>query len=195
VGRARALAAALVLFVTLPAGASEERPKSDGSPATANMFQWGLGGVYGLRLSGPEPNPWAFGLGATVGYTLPFAIYGGVRPEYFFGTNEQKAGRDTQTSLAQFSLEAGYDIGVGSEVVLRVKAGGGMASVERSSCVIGELGQPVCEGGKNAGFALLPGVTFVYLGRDFSLTYDVRYELVAVTPRAQGVLFFLGFGF
>jgi hypothetical protein len=103
--------------------------------------------------------------------------------------------RDTQASLGQFSLEAGYDVGIGDELVVRAKVGGGLASVEATSCVTGEFGQLVCEGGKDARFALLPGAIFVYVGQNFSLTWDVRYELIAVKTGAQGVLFFLGFGF
>src|SRR5688500_10527488 len=50
--------------------AEAERQLADGEPATSRVLQIGVGGEYGAKLAGPELNPWGFGLGVHLGYTL-----------------------------------------------------------------------------------------------------------------------------
>jgi hypothetical protein len=187
------LVAAAVLLRAAPAqavGGPKERP--EGEPATSRVLQFGLGGEYGVKLAGPKLNPWAFGFGVSIGYTLPVGVYVGVPFDYFFGSEEATGttGFNAELRLWQFGVEGGYDLALGREVVLRGKVGLGYAFVHDQHCE-----GDVCSSGSSGKPAFGPGLAFLYLGPSFSFTFDARYQLVPTDPLAQGLLFSLGFGF
>jgi hypothetical protein len=169
-------------------GAPKERPA--GEPATARVLQIGLGGEYGVKLAGPALNPWAFGLGVSLGYTLPAGVYVGLPFDYFFGSREERGALPLEEKLWHFGAEGGYDLALASELVLRLKAGIGVAANSYERCD-GDL----CVSSTDLAPAFGPGLTFLYLGPSFSFTVDGRYQLVPLDPLAQGLIFSVGFGF
>lgn len=177
----------LVLFARPAFAAPGERMLAPGEPATSRVLQLGLGGEYGAKLAGPALNPWAFGLGVHVGYTLPMGVYFGVPFDYFFGTTDE-AGQEAK--LWHIGVEGGYDLALRGEVVLRLKGGLGFASESHSRCAAG-----VCTSGTDSALAFGPGLAFLYLGPNFSFTLDARYQLIPLDPLAQGLLFSIGIGF
>jgi hypothetical protein len=184
----------LVLFARPAAAAEEARTLAPGEPATSRVLQLGLGGEYGVKLAGPELNPWAFGLGVHVGYTLPMGVYFGVPFDYFFGTEDTYGGAPIEAKLWQVGVEGGYDLALGGAAVLRFKGGIGLASVSTRGCG-GDLQSPACTSSTESKPVFGPGLTFLYLGPGFSFTLDARYELVPMDPLAQGLIFSIGFGF
>lgn len=170
--------------------AKEERVLAPGEPATSRVLQLGLGGEYGVKLAGPALNPWAFGLGVHIGYTLPMGVYVGVPFDYFFGTEDTSGAGAAEEKLWHIGVEGGYDLALGSQVVLRLKGGVGFAAESFSRCA-----GDVCKSGTDSTVAFGPGLAFLYLGPSFSLTLDARYQLVPLDPMAQGLLFSIGFGF
>jgi hypothetical protein len=187
---------ALVAFLCArpAAAAKEERVLAPGEPATSRVLQLGLGGEYGVKLAGPELNPWAFGLGAHIGYTLPMGVYFGVPFDYFFGTEDTYNGAPIEAKLWQIEVEGGYDLALGQSAVLRFKAGVGVASLSFKGCS-GDPEAVVCASSSESKPVFGPGLAFLYLGPGFSFTLDTRYELVPTDPLAQGLLFSIGFGF
>lgn len=182
--------AGAVLLGAAPARAvGGNAQRAEGEPATANVLQLGFGGEYGVKLKGPALNPWAFGLGVSIGYTLPMGLYVGVPFDYFFGTRDT-TGLPLEEKLWHAGAQAGYDLALGSEVVLRLKGGVGIAAESYSRCD-GDL----CVSAGDIAAAFGPGATFLYLGPSFSVSFDVRYQLVMLDPVAQGLLFSLGLGF
>jgi hypothetical protein len=180
-----------VLLSARPAAAAEEaRQLAEGEPATSRVLQIGVGGEYGVKLAGPALNPWAFGLGVHLGYTLPMGLYVGVPFDYFFGTEDTVGGLAAEAKLWQIGAEGGYDLALGATTVLRFKGGVGLAVVSSSSCI-----GNVCTGGEESKPVFGPGLTFLYLGSGFSFTLDARYELLPVDPLAHGLIFSVGFGF
>jgi hypothetical protein len=166
-------------------------------PATIEVLQVGVGFRYGLDMtSGDTLSPWGLGLGLHGGYTLPNAVFLGGSFEYFFG---EKIGDDqngASANLWQLSAEGGYDLGIDA-VVLRPKLGLGIANVHVKSCApaMSEAGGTNCTSHKKAALAFLPGATFIVLPGRFSLTADVRYELVFASQTGHGLLFTFGVGF
>jgi hypothetical protein len=188
------LALGAILCARPAAAAKEERVLAPGEPATSRVIQLGLGGEYGVKLAGPELNPWGFGLGASIGYTLPVGFYFGLPFDYFFGTKDTYGGAPMEAKLWQIAVEGGYDLALGQSAVLRFKGGVGLASVTLEGCS-GDLEAPVCTSSSESKPLFGPGLTFLYLGPGFSFTLDTRYELVPTDPLAQGLLFSIGFGF
>lgn len=188
--------AGLLAFARPAAAAEEEggRMLAPGEPATSRVLQLGLGGEYGVKLGGPELNPWGFGLGVHVGYTLPMGVYFGVPFDYFFGTEDTFAGAPIEARLWQLGVEGGYDLALGGEVVLRFKGGIGFASVTTRGCG-GDIQAPVCSSSTESKPVFGPGLAFLYLGPRFSFTLDTRYELVPMDPLAHGLIFSFGIGF
>jgi hypothetical protein len=80
---------------------------------------------------------------------------------------------------------------------LRPKLGLGVANVHLESCApaVSETGGSDCKSQSTTDFALLPGATFIVMPGRFSLTADVRYELVFSSQMGQGLLFTFGVGF
>jgi hypothetical protein len=191
----------LVLLVVLSVSVSSqaraveaERRLAEGEPATSRVLQIGVGGEYGAKLAGPHLNPWGFGLGVHLGYTLPMGLYFGVPFDYFFGTEDTYGGARIEGKLWRVGMEGGYDLALADTLVLRVKGGVGFASLTRTAC-IGSPAAPVCESRTESKPVLGPGLTFLYLGPSFSFTLDARYELLPVDPLAHGLIFSIGFGF
>jgi len=185
------LVAGAVLLHAAPAravGGPKQRP--EGEPATSRVLQIGLGGEYGVKLAGPKLNPWAFGLGVSLGYTLPMGVYVGVPFDYFFGTRDESGSIPLEEKLWHVGVEGGYDLALGSEVVLRFKGGLGVAAESYRRCEL-----DLCVSSTDVVPAFGPGLTFLYLGPSFSFTLDARYQLVPLDPLAQGLLFSIGFGF
>jgi hypothetical protein len=183
------------LSMTSPVAAEKGgRQLAEGEPATSRVIQIGVGGEYGVKLAGPELNPWGFGLGLHLGYTLPMGAYFGVPFDYFFGTEDTYGAAAVEAKLWQIGVEGGYDLALGGAAVLRFKGGVGLASVSTTACV-GELDAPLCDSRTQSRPVFGPGLTFLYLGPGFSFTLDARYQLLPTDPLAQGLIFSIGFGF
>ena len=162
-------------------------------PHTANSIQLGLGFRYGVKLSDGDLNPWGTGLGLDVGDTLPNAIYLGGNFEYFFGDSTEVLGFKVKANILQFSVEGGYDIGLGQSFVIRPKVGVGLAHFESS--VEGCPAGATCTGSSETKAALAPGVTFLLFTQKVSVSLDVRYDAVLSDPSLKGLIFSAGVGF
>lgn len=179
------------------AGAGLVAAPAFAEPATANVLQLGVGFRYGVDLtSGDTLNPWGVGLGVDGGYTLSNAVFLGGSIEYFFGEQIGGDGNGASANLWQFSAEGGYDIGSGP-VVLRPKLALGFANVHVKSCAVApiDIAGTACTSDTKSDVVLLPGATFIVMPPGFSLTLDLRYELVFASQTGQGLLFTLGVGF
>jgi len=160
-------------------------------PATANSMQVGAGFRYGLEMNEGDFNPWASGLSATVGYTMPMAVYVGGYFDYFFGREVSVEGVLTRGNVWQLMGEGGYDVGFGDIWVLRPKVGLGAARLSVETC---PLGLP-CSSAAQLHLALAPGATFmVFVGR-FKLAFDARYDLIFAETTTNAVVLSLGVGF
>lgn len=172
----------------------EAAPPGPSGPHTANSLQLGLGFRYGAMLSDGDPNPWGTGLGLDLGYTLPSAVYVGGNFEYFFGESSEALGLKLNANILQFSLEGGYDIGIGQSFVIRPKLGVGLAHL--ASSVEGCPPEVTCTGGSSeTKAALAPGATFLFYAKQFSLALDVRYDVVFTDPSRKALIFSVGVGF
>ena len=170
-----------------PAPAVEQR-----GPHTANSLQLGVGFRYGKMLSDGELDPWGSGLGLDVGYTLPNAIYLGANFEYFFGT-ELVGPPNVNSNLWQFSVEGGYDVGLGDNFVIRPKVGVGVAGVKVAveECPL-DLS---CQNSNSAKAAIAPGARFMLFTSKISLALDFRYDIVLTDPSLKALIFSFGIGF
>jgi hypothetical protein len=182
-----ALSAAFVGLSSQVAAAEE--------PATARVLQFGAGFRYGLDFEEGDFNPWAYGLGLDVGYTLPQAIYFGGSFEYFFGSKATGAGFEIDGNIWQLTAEGGYDLGLGDAIVLRPKLGAGVASLRQHTCVDTTALGAQCDDASESDLALLPGLSFLYLGPSFSFSLDGRYEFVFAKETLNGFIFSFGIGF
>ena len=177
-----AIAASGLLF-TVPAWADP--------PATANSIHLSGGFVYGLEMESGDFNPWGPGLGLSVGYTLPNALYAGVNFDYFFGDSESAPGIELSANIWQLMAELGYDLGVGQEGVLRPKAGIGMASINAELCLL-----DACASDSETYFAIAPGLAALYVGQSFSVGLDLRFDVIfADDETAKALIFSIGIGF
>jgi opacity protein-like surface antigen len=175
--------AAVLCSLTIPATAE---------PATSNVLQFGAGFRYGLELEEGDFNPWGPGLGLQVGYTLPAAaIYVGGNFDYFFGDTLDVGGVELSGNIWQLMAEAGYDVGLGEVVVLRPKIGVGFASLNAETCI--DPGG--CTDDSSTDFALAPGATFILLTEKFSLSLDVRYDMIFADETLNALIFSAGVGF
>jgi hypothetical protein len=121
------------------------------------------------------------------------AVYLGGNFEYFFGDSSEALGVKVNANILQFSLEGGYDIGIGQSFVIRPKLGVGLAHL--ASSVEGcppELG---CTGNPETKAALAPGATFLFYAKQFSLALDARYDVVFTDPSLKALIFSAGVGF
>jgi hypothetical protein len=159
-------------------------------PATANSIQIGAGFRYGFELEPGELNPWGTGLGLDAGITLPNAVYVGGNFEYFFGETLEVADIETSGNLWQLTGEGGYDIGLGPIFVLRPKVGVGVAGVNAETCD-GDL----CVDDSSTNFVLAPGATFIFMPPGFSLSADIRYDMIFAERTLNGVILSIGIGF
>jgi opacity protein-like surface antigen len=171
------------LFVAVPAAANE--------PATANSVQIGLGFRYGFELEEGDFNPWGTGLGIAAGYTLPNALYLGANFDYFFGETIEVSGGEQSGNIWQLMAEAGYDLGLGSNFVIRPKVGLGLASFNGELCI-----DPApCIEESETDFAMAPGATFLLITENFSLTFDFRYDMIFAEEQLNALIFSAGIGF
>jgi hypothetical protein len=168
------------------------RPASANQPATAGELQAGIGVRYGFELEEFDINPWGFGLGAEVGYTLPIGAYFGGNFDYFFGESfENEAGR-SEDRLWQTMAEAGYDLALTPKLVIRPKVGAGLASVRHEGCDFGGD----CIEHSSSNWALAPGAKFMFLTETVSLSADVRYDMIFLdSMTAEGLILGAGIGF
>lgn len=168
-------------LVALPAAAD---------PATVNSIQLGVGFRYGFELEPGELNPWGTGLGLDGGITLPNAVYVGGNFEYFFGESLQVSDIEYSGNLWQLTAEGGYDIGLGPILVLRPKVGVGVAGVSSETC-----DASLCTDDSSTDFVLAPGGTFILMPPGFSLSLDVRYDMIFAERTLNGVIVSAGIGF
>jgi hypothetical protein len=152
-----------LLSASSPAlAAKAKRRLVEGEPATSGAVQFGVGGEYGVKVAGPELNPWGFGLGVYLGYTLPMGVYFGVPFDYFFGSKDTYGGAAIEAKLWQFGVEGGYDLALGREAVLRFKGGIGFAMLSTAGCS-GDFAAPVCGHSLEAKPVFGPGLAFLHL--------------------------------
>lgn len=171
------------LAVALPSFASE--------PATQGSIQFGVGFRYGKELNDGDFNPWATGLGLNGGVTLPvIPIYVGGNIEYFFGEKVEYPGGSLKGNIWQITAEGGYDIGLGSRLVLRPKLGLGPATYKYEDCPLG-----VCSSDSKTHMAVIPGATLMVFLPILSLSFDGRYEVVTSDPSLKAFIFSAGIGF
>jgi hypothetical protein len=79
--------------------------------------------------------------------------------------------------------EAGYDLGLGPIIVLRPKAGLGLATLS-------------VDDDSETNFAFAPGVTAMFFLGVITLTGDLRYDIVLADPdNATALLLSVGIGF
>lgn len=173
--------AAAVCLVSVPAWAEP--------PPTANQVQIGAGFRYGFELEEGDFNPWGTGLGISGGYTMPNAIYAGGVFDYFLGESREEAGLEMDGNIWQLMGEAGYDLGLGN-LVLRPKAGIGVAGVSSEVCVEGE-----CSSDSGVNFAIAPGATFILLTSAVTLTVDLRYDMIFDDSTLNALILSAGIGF
>jgi hypothetical protein len=169
-------------------------PASANQPVTANAFQLGLGFRYGVELGEDDFNPFGTGLGVDVGYTLPNALYLGGTFDYFFGQTEESEFLDRTGNVWQVMAEGGYDLGFGEGpyFVVRPKVGLGVASYNEERCVT----PGGCEDSSESAFALAPGATFLFATKSFSLSLDLRYDVIfADDDPPDALIFSVGVGF
>lgn len=184
-------AARLVSALGLALAASTMAGSALADAATQGAFQLGAGFRYGVEQNEGDVNPWASGLGLSLGYTMENSVYLGGNFEYFFGETVSVATAEVQHNVWQLSAEGGYDVGLGDSIVLRPKLGLGMASLMVDSCV-----GNVCQEESDAEFMVAPGATFLLLTRSFSLSLDARYAMIVAEPElAKALIFSLGIGF
>jgi hypothetical protein len=160
-------------------------------PATANSIQIGVGFRYGFDMEPGELNQWGTGLGLDGGYTLPNAVYVGGNFEYFFGESLEIGEVESSGNLWQLTAEGGYDIGIGPIFVLRPKVGMGVAGVSAETCDAGG----VCVDDASTDFVLAPGGTFILMPPGFSLSLDVRYDVIFAERTLNAVIVAVGIGF
>jgi Outer membrane protein beta-barrel domain len=155
-------------------------------PATANSVRLGLGFRYGFELEEGDFNPWGVGLGVEAGYTLPNAVYLGANFDYFFGDKQQTALSEVSGNIWQVMGEGGYDLGLGSNFVIRPKTGIGVAGVKSEVCLTGAG----CTSDSGTHFAIAPGATFMLLTPAFFLSLDFRYDMIFADEQTLNALIF-----
>ncbi len=161
-------------------------------PATANSVQLGVGFRYGIDFEEGDFNPWGSGIGVEAGYTLPNAVYLGGNFDYFFGDSIDVAGTTLEGNIWQLMAEGGYDLGLGPNVVVRPKAGLGVAGLHSKRCPP----TGACSDDSETDFAIAPGATFMLLTKNFSLSLDLRYDMILADPETlNGLIFSVGVGF
>jgi hypothetical protein len=180
-----------------PSGQEEAAPQAPTGPHTANSIQIGLGFRYGAKLSEGDLNPWGTGLGIDVGYTLPNAVYLGGNFEYFFGETSEAEGVKLSANLLQFTVEGGYDVGIGQSFVIRPKLGVGVAHLmtKVEGCPIAAFCSESSVSSSDTKAALAPGVSLLLFTQRISLSLDVRYDMVLSDPSLKGLIFSAGLGF
>jgi hypothetical protein len=164
-------------------------------PATANVIQLGIGFRYGFEMEEGDFNPFGPGIGVSAGYTLPNAVYLGGNFDYFFGETVEEPGLELSANVWQLMAEGGYDVGLGDTFVIRPKLGAGMASFNGEACLDLGTGE-TCEDTSETNFAIAPGATFMYIGSSFSISLDLRYDIIfAEEESLNALLFSAGIGF
>ena len=161
------------------------------APATANSIQIGAGFRYGFEQEPGDLNMWGTGLGLDAGITLPNAVYVGGNFEYFFGETLEENDIEVSGHLWQLTAESGYDIGLGPIFVLRPKLGVGIAGVSAETCDLAG----VCVDGSSTDFVLAPGATFIVMPPGFSLSLDIRYDMIFADPKLDAIIVSAGIGF
>lgn len=166
-------------------------------PATANMLQIGLGFRYGFEMEDGDFNPWGPGIGVAGGYTLGNGVYLGGNFDYFFGDSIGEAPNELSANIWQLMAEGGYDLGLGEAFVVRPKLGVGFATTNMETCIDLGLGTgEQCASDSETDFAIAPGATFLYIGQSFSLSLDLRYDMIFAEGETQNALLFsAGIGF
>lgn len=148
-------------------------------PFTANKLQLGGGLNYGLYMGddeGDPPNPYGLGLGVDLGYTLGPGVYLGGEFNYFFGGSKEEAGIEVSSSIMQYGVEVGYDIGLSPELVIRPKAGIGMGSAK-----VEVSGGGFEDSQSESGLFIPIGAALLYSMGGWFIGGDVRYAIFGIT--------------
>jgi len=171
--------AALALLISATNARAEE-------PFTLNKPQVGGGLNYGIFMGddgGGLPNVYGFGLGLDGGYTLGSGISGlyiGGELNYFFGGSKTAGSFETSVKVLHVGVEAGYDIGLSPDLIVRPKAGVGYASA--SIDVSGNFFGDQYNESQSAGGLLIPiGAGLVYSMGKWFIAGDLRYAILSIT--------------
>jgi hypothetical protein len=159
-------------------------------PRTAGVLQFGGGFRYGVDMEDAGVDPWKTGLGLNVGYTTYSGLYFGGVFDYFFGETVDVLGTEVSANVWQAGGELGYDVMLGSAVMLRPKLGAGVSSfnVECSQC------EPSSE--SESYFGVAPGATAQFYAGRVILALDARYQLVFADPDTlKALILSFGIGF
>lgn len=184
-----ALRACAAICVALAASLFAAPAAAD--PATVNSIQIGAGFRYGFEQEPGDLNMWGTGLGLDAGITLPNAVYLGGNFEYFFGETIEQSDIEVSGHLWQLTVEGGYDIGLGPIFVLRPKLGAGVAGVSAETCDVAGA----CADDSSTDFVLAPGATFIVMPPGFSLSLDVRYDMIFAERTLNAIIVSAGIGF
>ncbi len=146
-------------------------------PAFADISLGAFGG-HGLPPAEDGDDPFRWGFGGRLGFTLPIIpIYIGAAATAHLGSEDGGAG--TTSSLRLYGLEGGLDLdfdGVG----LRAYALGGAADLETTQDKDGGLL------GAYVGLGVMPSLRFIDLpAADFYLGIDARYVQMVTATRAD----------
>lgn len=152
------------------------------TPFTADKFQVGGGLNYGVFMGDDDndpPNPYNFGLGLDLGYTLGAGVYLGGEFNYFFGSTEETSGIEATVNIMQYGVVVGYDLGLTPELVLRPQAGIGMGSAKF------ELSGGGFEDSNSESGLFIPiGAGILYSMGGWYLGGDLRYAIFSVTSES-----------
>lgn len=126
-----------------------------------------LGGTLGLGTQ----ETYGFGVGLKGGYTLPSRLYIGGVANYHIGTQTEALGNTISNRTWYLGPEVGYDVGVGSKVILRPVLGLGLAFRNQSA-----NGPALANAGNQTDTRLYvaPGASVIYPIGNFFLGGDAR---------------------
>lgn len=153
------------------------------TPFTANKFQVGGGLNYGVYMGddeGDPPNPYGFGLGVDLGYTLGPGVYLGGEFNYFLGGTKEEGGVEASYNVMQYGVEVGYDIGLTPELVIRPKTGIGMGNVSLEIS-----GGGFEDSTSESGLFIPIGAGVLYSMGSWFIGGDVRYGILSITSETD----------
>jgi hypothetical protein len=178
---------AYLALLALSTNAAAEAP-------TAGTLNGGVSLLYGFWVGGEtgDINPYGLGLAANAGYTFGVGLHLGAGFQYFFGESQELApGSTLSLDLRQALGVAGYDVALGSELVLRPALGLGVAWTGAESCQPG-IG---CDSDSGNHFVASPGVKLLYVRGPFYASGEAAYNRVfSSIIDASGVLVGAGAG-
>jgi hypothetical protein len=106
-------------------------------------------------------------------------VYLGGEFNYFLGGSKEESGIEVAMNVMQYGVEVGYDIGVSPELVIRPKAGIGMASVKAEVS-----GGGFDDSESESGLFIPIGAAVLYSMGSWFIGGDVRYGILSITDES-----------